>query len=174
MPDPAIAVVLTELCEQALAAVTEDVLRARLLALRSHLAFYAGEHDLTRATSEAALTLARAGADAPALVAALRARHDACPGPAGRGTRLALAGEMLVLAERTGDARTAMWGRLWRIDALVESGELTAAGDELAPLTIAVDRVGGPASGWHRSGWPGLPAPARRSCAARGRAGPRS
>lgn len=155
VPDPRIGVVLTELCEQALTSVTDDAHRARLLALRSHLAFYAGDHELTRSASAAALERARRSGDAAALVAALRARHDACPGPAGRDTRLALAAEMLVLAERTGDPRTgdprtAMWGRLWRIDALVEAGELTAAQDELAPLTVAVDRVGGPASGWHR------------------------
>jgi len=150
VPDPAIGVVLTELCEEALASVTDDALRARLLAVRSHLAFYAGDHELTRSASEAALDLARRAGDTAALVAALRARHDACPGPAGRDVRLALADEMVVLAERTGEARTAMWGRLWRIDALVEGGELGRARDELAPLTVAVERVGGPASGWHR------------------------
>ncbi len=150
VPDPEVDVVLTGLCEEALASVTAEPLRAQLLALRSHLAFYAGEHDLTRTASEQALAVARPSGDATALVAALRARHDASPGPADRALRLALADEMIVVAERTDDPRTAMWGRLWRIDSLIESGELTRAEDELAPLTVAVDRVGGPAAGWHR------------------------
>ena len=57
---------------------------------------------------------------------------------------------MLAVAERTGDASTAMWGRLWRIDALVEDGRITEAADELGPLAAAVERVGGPVSAWHR------------------------
>lgn len=151
--DPAVTAVITELCEEALRSVVQDRdagLRARLLALRSTLAFYSGDHERTRGASVAALDLARPAGDDRALVAALRARHDACPGPTGRPERLALADEMLDAAGRTGDARAAMWGRLWRIDALVEDGAIARAADELAPLAAAVDRVGGPVSGWHR------------------------
>lgn len=150
VPDPTATAVITELCDEALGSIGEHDagLRARLLALRSTLAFYAGDHELTRAASMAALDLARS-ADDHALVAALRARHDACPGPAGRPERLALAAEMLGAAARTGDARTSMWGRLWRIDALVEDGAIADAADELAPMAAAVDRVGGPVNAWH-------------------------
>jgi DNA-binding CsgD family transcriptional regulator len=56
---------------------------------------------------------------------------------------------MLALAQRTNSARTAMRGELWRIDALLESGRLTAAAEELAPMQVAVERVGGPVSTWH-------------------------
>ncbi|MDQ4091234.1 MAG: LuxR C-terminal-related transcriptional regulator, partial [Actinomycetota bacterium] len=84
-----------------------------------------------------------------ALVAALHARKEACPGPAGRPERVLLATEMLALAQRTNSARTAMWGELWRIDTLVESGMLAAAAEELAVLRVAVERVGGPVSAWH-------------------------
>ena len=150
VPDPAVCAVLGQLCDEALPAATAPALRARLLARRSHLAFYAGDHELTRTAGTAALDLARSAGDDRALVAALRARHDACPGPAGRGTRLELADEMLAVAERTGEASTAMWGRLWRIDALVEDGRITEAADELGPLEVAVERVGGPVSSWHR------------------------
>ncbi|MBW0118857.1 ATP-binding protein [Pseudonocardia abyssalis] len=149
VPDPAITAVLDRLGGEALRAVGEPgdpALRARLLARRSQLAFYAGDHELTRAAAAAAVELARGTGDDGALVAALRARHDACPGPAGRPERLALAAEMLAV---TGDARAAMWGRLWRIDALVEDGALTAAEDELGALAADVERVGGPAGPWH-------------------------
>jgi DNA-binding CsgD family transcriptional regulator len=150
VPDPTTTAVVTTLCEEALAAPTGPALRARLLAQRSQLAFYAGDHELTGAASAAALELARASGDDRSLVAALRARHDAVPGPRRRAERLALAAEMLAAADRTGDARTAMWGRMWRIDALVEDGRLTDAADELGPLGAAVERVGGPTSAWHR------------------------
>jgi hypothetical protein len=56
---------------------------------------------------------------------------------------------MLALAQRTNSARTAMWGELWRIDALIEGGQLAAAAEELPALQVAVERVGGPVSGWH-------------------------
>jgi DNA-binding CsgD family transcriptional regulator len=42
-----------------------------------------------------------------------------------------------------------MWGGLWRIEALVEGGQLADAADELPVLQVAVDRVGGPVSAWH-------------------------
>jgi DNA-binding CsgD family transcriptional regulator len=151
--DPAVNAALTEWCGEAaagLGAGADPALRARLLALRGRLAFYAGDQDLTSSAGAAALALARSAGDDSALVAALQARHEACPGPPGRAERLTLAGEMLAAAARTGDARTAMWGRLWRVDALVEDGALVAASDELPLLARAVDRVGGPVGAWHR------------------------
>jgi DNA-binding CsgD family transcriptional regulator len=56
---------------------------------------------------------------------------------------------MLALAQRTNSARTAMWGERWRIDALIESGQLAVAAEELPALQLAVERVGGPVSAWH-------------------------
>lgn len=151
VPDPTVAAVITELCQEALASIEHGpTVRARLLALRSHLAFYAGEHDLTRSAAIASLRLARTAADDRALIPALRARHGACSGPTGRPERFALASEMLAAAARTGDARSGMWGRLWRIDALVEAGAIASADDELAPLAVTVERVGGPVAAWHR------------------------
>ena len=56
---------------------------------------------------------------------------------------------MLALSQRTNSARAAMWGQLWRLDALIESGKLAAAAEELPALRVAVERVGGPVSAWH-------------------------
>ncbi|HEX7276922.1 MAG TPA: AAA family ATPase [Acidimicrobiales bacterium] len=152
--DPAVNAVARRLCDQALERMDDgggpdEALRTRLLAQRSHLAFYDGDHDGVEALSAAALRHARASGDDRALVAALHARKEACPGPAGRVERMALAAELLVLAPRTSSARTAMWGELWRIEALLESGDLATAAADLARLQVAVDRVGGPVSGWH-------------------------
>ena len=151
-PGAGVNAVAKQLCEEALAGLgdaTHEALRARLLAQRSHLAFYDGEQHRTEPLSVAALELARKSRDDRALVDALRARQEACPGPAGRAERLQLATEMLTLAQRTNSARAAMWGELWRIDALVEGGRLAVAAEEIPALQLSVERVGGPVSAWH-------------------------
>lgn len=151
-PDPAVNTVAKQLCEEALVGLgnTGDaVLRARLLALRSHLAFYDGDQDRVETLSARALDLAGASGDDRALVDALHARKEACPGPHGRNERMMLATEVLALALRANSARTAMWGELWRIDALIEGGQLAAAAEELPALQVAVERVGGAVSAWH-------------------------
>jgi DNA-binding CsgD family transcriptional regulator len=151
-PDPVVNAVAKRLCEEALVALGDaapEGLRGRLLAQRSHLAFYDGDQERVEALSAAALDLARASGDDRALAQALRARKEACPGPDGRPERLGLADEMLALATRTHSARTAMWGHLWQIDGLVEGGRLAAAADALSSLQVAVERVGGPVSAWH-------------------------
>lgn len=149
VPDPGINATAKRLCEEALAITEDDALRARLLAQRSHLAFYDGEQERLDVLSAEALDLARTSHDIHALMDALRARQEACPGPAGRAERLELASEMLSLAQRTNSARAAMWGELWRLDALIESGQLGAAAEELPALEVAVKRLGGPVSAWH-------------------------
>ncbi|WP_448624191.1 ATP-binding protein [Geodermatophilus sp. URMC 64] len=150
--DAGLNTVAGQLCEQALAALGDTgsrALRARLLAQRSHLALYDGDQHRVRASSAAALALARASGDDAALMDALHARKEALPGPPGRAERERVASEMLLLAHRRNDLRAAMWGRLWRIDALVEAGRLAAALDELAVLRMTVERAGGPIDHWH-------------------------
>jgi DNA-binding CsgD family transcriptional regulator len=149
VPDPGINTTAKRLCEEALAADVHDATRARLLAQRSHLAFYDGEQERLNSLSLEALELARRTNDDRALADALHARQEACPGPSGRAERLLLATEMLELAQRTDNPRAAMWGELWRLDALIESGRLAAAAEELPALKVAVERVGGPVSAWH-------------------------
>lgn len=149
VPDPGINTTAKRLCEEALATDVHDATRARLLAQRSHLAFYDGEQERLDNLSLEALKLARRTNDDRTLADALHARQEACPGPSGRAERLLLATEMLELAQRTENPRTAMWGELWRLDALIESGSLAAAAEELPALKVAVDRVGGPVSAWH-------------------------
>jgi DNA-binding CsgD family transcriptional regulator len=149
VPDPTINARTKRLCEQALAQSIDPALRARLLALRSHLAFYDGEQTRIDVLSSEALGLARASKDDHALADALRARQEACPGPDGRAERLELATEMLELAKRTSSPRTEMWGEIWRLDVLIESGRLAAAAEGLPRLRVAVDRLGGPVAAWH-------------------------
>ncbi|MFN2539483.1 MAG: AAA family ATPase [Mycobacteriales bacterium] len=150
MPDPTVMVLAGELCREALdQAQLDDATRARLLGLMSHLAFYDGDTELTASRSREAIELARASGDDSARVAALRARQEALPGPAGRAERLVLADEMVLAAQRLGSARNEMWGRLWRVEALAEQGDFPAAEAALPDLAAVVQRVGGPVSSWH-------------------------
>ncbi len=142
-----------DLADEALGALDRDrvddpALRARLDALLSHLAFYAGDRAGTDARSRTSLNLARASGDDRALVEALRARQEALPGPAGRAERDRLADEMTAAAQRIGSPRAEMWGRLWRVEVLTERGEFAAAEGLLPELGRAVSSVGGPVSGW--------------------------
>jgi len=151
-PDPRINAVAKHLCEVALAALGDTgdaALRARLYAQRSHLAFYDGDQEATESLSATSLDLAHASDDDRALVEALHARKEACPGPAGRDERIRLASEMLALAHVTFSSRTAMWGELWRTETLIERGLFAAAAEHLPELQLAVERVGGPVSSWH-------------------------
>jgi DNA-binding CsgD family transcriptional regulator len=150
--DVGVNAVVRELSERALEELGDTghgAHRARLLAQRSRVAFYDADQERVRRLSAAALELARASGDDRALVDALHARREACPGPAGREERIAIADELLSLAHRTNRARSVMWAELWRIDALVESGRLGDAADELPALARAVGRDGGPVSAWH-------------------------
>ncbi|MGI5500666.1 ATP-binding protein [Lentzea sp. CA-135723] len=146
-PGAGVNAIATPLCDNALRHDVSAPTRARLLAQRSHLAFYQGEQHRLDDLSREALRLARG--DDRALAEALHARQEACPGPSGRAERLELATEMIALAHRTHSPRGAMWGSLWRVHALVESGELAAAQEELPALARACERVGGQVPLWH-------------------------
>jgi DNA-binding CsgD family transcriptional regulator len=56
---------------------------------------------------------------------------------------------MLEVADALGSAWLEMWGRLWRIDTLFETGQLRSVRSELADLEICVERVPGPLAQWH-------------------------
>ncbi len=148
-PGAGVNAVATPLCDNALRQPVSPATRARLLAQRSHLAFYRGEQHRLDELSREALLLARDSGDDRALAEALHARQEACPGPSGRAERLGLATEMIDLAQRTRSPRGTMWGSLWRIQALIENGELVAAQEELPALALACDRVGGQVPRWH-------------------------
>jgi DNA-binding CsgD family transcriptional regulator len=152
-PGPTVNTTARELADEAIAALDRDrvddpALRARLDALLSHLAFYAGDGAATDARSRNALDLARASGDDRALVEALRARQVALPGPPGRAERGQLADEMAAAAQRIGSPRALMWGRLWRVEVLTERGEFATAERHLPELGRVVRRIGSPVSGW--------------------------
>ena len=128
--------------------------------------------------------------DRRALREALRARQMARSGPDGVHERLAL-GDRLVALGADSDDDAALWGRLWRFDALAQLGDLDAAEAELGadrrrgrPAALAAGRLArGPVPGGDgrrpgplrrgdgtrlesASGWPAGPAPGARSAVA--------
>ncbi len=51
--------------------------------------------------------------------------------------------------DAAGSAWLEMWGRLWRIDTLFETGQLRSVRRELADLESCVERLPGPLAQWH-------------------------
>jgi DNA-binding CsgD family transcriptional regulator/tetratricopeptide (TPR) repeat protein len=137
-------------CEQALAGDdVPDELRARVSARYARALVYRGENDRAGEVSRNALTVADAAGDPVALVDALQARQLACSAPEGLAERVVLADRMLEAADRLGSAWVEMWGRLWQIDTLFETGQLRVAQRELADLGSFLERLGGPVGQFH-------------------------
>ena len=141
---------ICRICEQALAG--DDLpgdLRARVSSRYAQALVYRGEYDRAGQVSRDALAAAGSAGDPVALVDALRARQLACCAPDGVAERAVLANRMLEAADAAGSAWLEMWGRLWRIDTLFETGQLRSVRRELADLESCVERLPGPLAQWH-------------------------
>ena len=141
---------ICRICEQALAG--DDLpggLRARVSSRYAQALVYRGEYDRAGQVSRDALAVAGSAGDPVALVDALRARQLACCAPDGVAERAVLASRMLAAADAAGSAWLEMWGRLWRIDTLFETGQLRSVRRELADLESCVERLPGPLAQWH-------------------------
>ncbi len=141
---------ILRICEQALVGreLTDD-LRSRVLSRYAQALMYRGEYERALEVSRDALDLAESKSDPATLVEALRARQLACCGPEGAAERVVLASRMLEAAAEQRSASVEMWGRLWRLDTMFESGQLAMILRELADLAICVERVRGPLAQWH-------------------------
>jgi DNA-binding CsgD family transcriptional regulator len=141
---------ICRICEQALAGNSlPDDLRARVSASYAQALVYRGEYDRAGPVSRDALSAAESAADPVALVDALRARQLACCAPGGLAERTTLAARMLEAADALGSAWVEMWGRLWRIDTLFETGQLRLVQRDLTDLGSCLDRLSGPVGRWH-------------------------
>ena len=144
---------ICRVCEQALSISgagdeLPDDLRARVSARYAQALVYRGEYDRAGPVSRDALAAAESAADPVALVDALRARQLACCAPEGLAERIVLAARMLEAADVLGSAWAEMWGRMWRIDTLFETGQLRLIQRELTDLSSCLDRLSGPVGRW--------------------------
>ena len=161
-------------CERALAGPYLDgPLRARVLARHAQVLVYRGEYGCADEVSRDALDAAELIGDPDAMVDALRARQLARSGPDGSGERAVIAARMLDAGREAGSAWVEMWGRLWQIDTLFETGQLPVVSRELADLTSCTGRVQVLVARWHLLQYGGAPGPdpaahlARRVCRSR-------
>ena len=142
------------ICSRALALLSEelpgsDPLRARLLA---QLAIVSVEDaDPTAAAKQAAeaLALAESSGDAVAILDAIAARHYAIAVPGTVVERIALAERAIDLASATKRLMAGVWGRLWRIDAAFQLGDLETVDRHLTELDLLARRHRAPLIRWH-------------------------
>ncbi|HEY5319525.1 MAG TPA: AAA family ATPase [Galbitalea sp.] len=148
--EPAWDIELCRMCEVALNSneLTLD-LAARVSCRYAQALVYRGRNDQARAVSYEALVVAESSQDPTALTEALHARQLACSASDGVAERSVLAARMLETARAAGSAVNEMWGRLWRIDTLFETGQLALVRDELVSLDLCAKRLGGPLSRFH-------------------------
>jgi len=140
------------LCDAALTALPEHDLagRARVLAQRALAGWESAGRASVDAPSAEALRLAERSGSPAALADALRARQHAVSDVEGVTERVELARRMIALARGGGPADAELWGRLWRIDAALQLGEIDVVDQELAQLAVLAERLGWPIAWWHQ------------------------
>jgi predicted ATPase len=140
--------VKVEILDEALAALGEQqtLLKVRVLA-RLATALYLSPFDsLPRrdALSRASVELARRLGDGPTLAYALHARHLAVWGPDNVEERVALAAEIVQLAQQGGDLALEITGHVWQMADLFEMGDIPAADREIEVHEALARQVGYP------------------------------
>ncbi len=131
----------------------EHGLRAQLLGRLAIEVYYEPPASRREKLSASALELARAASAPGALADALSARHVALWSAPHLFERLALAGEMVALGERSGDRERVLQGRNWRFMDVLESGDVAAARRELELHAGLADELRLPGYQWWAPMW---------------------
>jgi class 3 adenylate cyclase len=131
----------------------DEVLRAKVLARLATALHFAPGSERREAASREAVEAARRTQDLGALAFALSARHYALCGPERVQERLAIAEEIVALAERASDRELALEGRAWRIVDLVEFGEPARAAQEIEVYAQLAEALRQPFWLWYAVQW---------------------
>jgi DNA-binding SARP family transcriptional activator/tetratricopeptide (TPR) repeat protein len=141
------------LLEEALAAVGDPALRARLLARLAIALYYAPGRSRSGPLSAEAVAAAREAGDPDALLAALNARHVGLWHPSGLAERFAVADEMIALAIARDRPEAELQGRNWRCVDLWEAGDLEGFEAEAAEHERLADELRLPGFRWYAPIW---------------------
>jgi tetratricopeptide (TPR) repeat protein len=121
------------LLESALAALADEdsVQRAKVLARLGLKLRFMGASERAKMLTREAVHMARRLGDVPTLAYALNLRHGVLLGPDNLEARIAIAGEMLRLAEETTDREIELRGYAVRIVDFLQSGDIPALDGDL-------------------------------------------
>jgi class 3 adenylate cyclase/tetratricopeptide (TPR) repeat protein len=153
-PDEALVALIGEAIERL--GDHEPALRSQLTARLAVELYYVPPPSRREELSDRAVRLAREAGTPEALLDALNARHVTLWSPDHLEERLAVARELVELAETSGDRERALQARTWLVLDLVESGDLEAARaeiDDYARLAASLDI---PAYSWWVPAWRGM------------------
>jgi len=123
-------------------------LRARLMARLSGALRDEAAREPRATLSAQAVDIARRLGDPATLAYALDGRYSAIWGPDTTEERLAIADEIVTLAEEIGDDERAFQGHHYRLSVLMETGHLTALKRELETNVRAAEALHQPAQRW--------------------------
>ena len=141
---------MVDLLERALDALpSEGALRARVLAQRAMQFYWTSERERGKEMSARAVEMARASADPETVLYTLAARHAAMWGPDAVHEQLAVADEVVRLAESSGDRERGLVGLGWRITDLIVLGDRAALDDAVATCANWAESIRQPAHRWY-------------------------
>jgi class 3 adenylate cyclase len=140
------------LLEEALVAlgVADSALRARVAARLAMELYPTGARERADRLSEEAVAMARRTGDAATLAHALHSRHAVLWGPRHLDERLAIATEIVRLAEAAGDKEQLARGRHFRVVDLLETGDVRAAYREMEAHARLAEELRQPLYEWHQ------------------------
>jgi tetratricopeptide (TPR) repeat protein len=124
-------------------------LRARLMARLSGALRDDAARESRATLSAQAVEMARRLGDPATLAYALDGRYAAIWAPDTAGERLAIADEIIALADEIGDAERAFQGHHYRLSVLMETGDLPAINRELETNARAAEALHQPAQRWY-------------------------
>ncbi|MDP9188218.1 MAG: protein kinase [Actinomycetota bacterium] len=149
---------LVELIDEALEAIGEEqsARRAALLSAKSQELYWVDAQKLSKPLVEEALAIARE-IDAPTTLATALHRQIFIPiGPDAPHERLRIAQEMLELGRSSGDREAELRAHAYRVQNLLELGDLAAADREIEIYATLAEELRMPQHIWHTDALRGM------------------